>query len=317
MEGIKMKAAIVKNKGEIPVYADVDAPIEQEGHLLINVEASALSQLARVRAAGSHYSSPTQYPFIAGVDGVGRLENGKRVYFLLPDTPWGGMSEQTLVPVAHCIDIPENLDAALAAAIANPGFSSWAALTRQAKIQPGDTVLINGATGTSGSLAVPIAKHLGAAKVIVTGRNLEKLEQLCQQGADEAIPLDKLAEELPRLFNSGIDIVLDYLWGESATTILNAAVNVESDPVRFVQIGSISGDAVQLSSKVLRSSSLMLIGSGLGSVSLEDLVTCVGELLLATARKGFSLPFQTIPLSQLAHVWHVDNNDKRTVFLVS
>lgn len=312
-----MKAAIVKNKGETPVYDDVDAPIEQEGYFLINVEASALSQLARVRAAGTHYSSPKQYPFIAGIDGVGRLENGQRVYFLLPEAPWGGMSEQTLVPITHCINVPESLDAALAAAIANPGFSSWAALTRQAKIQVGDTVLINGATGTSGTLAVPIAKHLGASKVIVTGRNLEKLEQLRQQGADEVIPLDKLAEELPRLFNEGIDIVLDYLWGESATVILNGAINVESDPIRFVQIGSISGDAIQLSSKILRSSSLILIGSGLGSVSLEDLVTCVGELLFATAEKGFNLPYQTVPLSQLAHVWHDGGSDIRTVFLVS
>src|SRR6202012_6050522 len=161
-----MKAAVVKGMGERPVYGEFDEPTAAEGHCLINVPASSLSHVTRARAAGSHYSSAQSYPFVAGVDGTGRLENGQRVYFFKPRAPFGAMAERSLVPQAQCIALPDALDDVTAAAIAIPGMSSWAALVERARFAAGETVLINGATGTSGRLAVQIAKHHGAAKVI-------------------------------------------------------------------------------------------------------------------------------------------------------
>ena len=97
----------------------------------------------------------------------------RRVYFVLPRAPYGSMAEQAVVPSAHCVPLPDELDDVTAAAIANPGMSSWAAYTERARLKAGETVLVNGATGTAGRLAVQIAKYLGARKVIATGRNAE------------------------------------------------------------------------------------------------------------------------------------------------
>ena len=220
-----MKAAIVRSAGETPVFADFPAPSPRDGEKLVSVSAAALSQLARGRASGRHYSAGGDFPFVAGVDGVGRLEDGSRVYFLLPRAPHGAFAETTVVE--RCLPVPDDLDDVTAAAIANPGMSSWAAFVERAALQPGETVLVNGATGTSGRLAVQIAKLLGAKKVIATGRNPQALAELAALGADQTISLGAddaaLAEQFRAAFAGRIDVVIDYLWGRSAELILGAA----------------------------------------------------------------------------------------------
>ena len=99
------------------------------------------------------------------------------------------MAEQTVAPSPQCLALPDELDDVTAAAIANPGVSSWAAYTERAKLKAGETVLVNGATGAAGRLAVQIAKHLGAKKVIATGRNADALQSVAALGADVTIPL--------------------------------------------------------------------------------------------------------------------------------
>ncbi len=193
-----MKAAVVTQAGPTPVYSDFDEPAPAEGHVLIDVEASALSHVTRGRASGTHYSSSASFPFVAGIDGVGRREDGTRVYFFGPREPSGGLAQRTLVAQQQCIAIPEALDAVAAAALAIPGMSSWAALNERARFVAGETVLVNGATGASGRLAVQIAKHLGAAKVIATGRHPQTLSGLEAAGADCVISLDQEEPALHR-----------------------------------------------------------------------------------------------------------------------
>ena len=88
---------------------------------------------------------PGDFPFVAGIDGVGRLDDGRRVYFVLPRAPYGSMAEVSVVPSAQCIAVPDELDDVTAAAIANPGMSSWAAYAERARLRAGETVLVNGA----------------------------------------------------------------------------------------------------------------------------------------------------------------------------
>ncbi|MFS2222548.1 quinone oxidoreductase family protein [Pantoea sp. B65] len=309
-----MKAAMVYGAGELPVYGDFREPQADERHIVVTVKAAAISQLAKARAAGTHYSSTLQYPFITGIDGAGYLSNGDPVYFLAFSSPWGSMAERTQVTPDSIVPLPATLDPVVAAAIANPGMSSWAALTRRAHLRKGETVLINGATGTSGSLAVRIARHLGAGKIIATGRNREVLEKLRTEGADITLTLDALPAELPALMAEGIDVVLDYLWGQSALNIMTAAVAGGEKVVRFVQIGALSGQEISLHSKLLRSSGLTLMGSGLGSVSNAELIAAVGELLQAAAQSDFSIPFQQRPLSEVNEAWGADDSRCRTVF---
>jgi len=164
-----MKAAIVRQAGQTPIYGDFPEPVPAPGDSRITVTAAAISNVARSRASGAHYSSSGEFPLVAGIDGVGRLDDGRRVYFALPRPPYGSMCERTVAPTTQCLPVPDSLDDVMAAAIANPGLSSWVAFTERARLKAGETVLVNGATGMAGQLAVQIAKHLGASKVIATG----------------------------------------------------------------------------------------------------------------------------------------------------
>ncbi len=159
-----MKAAIVTGPGILPTFGDFANPVAQEGFELVTVKAAALSNLTKGRATGSHYSADNMYPFVPGVDGVGVTEDGRRVYFVMPEMPFGAMAEQTLVATQVTVPVPANVNDVSAAALANPGMSCWAALVERARFQSGETVLINGATGSAGVVAVQVARHLGAKR---------------------------------------------------------------------------------------------------------------------------------------------------------
>jgi NADPH:quinone reductase-like Zn-dependent oxidoreductase len=317
-----MKAAIVQQAGQTPVYGDFNEPVAAPGEERITVAAAAISHVTRGRASGRHYSASTQLPLVVGIDGVGRRDDGSRVYFVLPRAPFGSMAERTVVAAAHCVPLSDDIDDVTAAAIANPGMSSWAALRERARIRAGDTVLINGATGTAGRLAVQIAKHLGAGRVIATGRNRDTLQTLASLGADVTIPLveddDALEQSFKPHFAAGIDIVLDYLWGRSAERLLIAAARAGADavPIRFVQIGSVSDSDITLPSAVLRSSAIELMGSGIGSIPLERLIAATGDLLRAAAPARFKIATRPVPLSEVESVWDTPDSTRRTVLTI-
>jgi NADPH:quinone reductase-like Zn-dependent oxidoreductase len=315
-----MNAAIVTEAGKPPVYGDFRDPIAAGNDVVVTVAGSALTQLTRGRATGTHYSSSGAFPFVPGVDGAGILADGRRVCFLLPVAPFGGMAEQTLVPAERCIELPDGLDLVKAAALANPGMSSWAALKERAKLASGETVLINGGTSTAGRLAIQIAKYMGARKVIATGRNAATLASLPALGADATISLtqekDALAHDFQRHFGERVNVVLDYLWGETAETLLVAAAKAapEGVPIRFVQIGSVSGATISLPAAVLRSSALEMMGSGINSVPLAGLVKAVEEMLMAAVPGRFEIATEEVPLAQVEAHWSNPDSAKRTVF---
>ncbi|MEB2484133.1 zinc-binding alcohol dehydrogenase family protein [Burkholderia multivorans] len=311
-----MKAAVVKGPGDGPVYMEFDAPHAQPGHRLIDVTASAVSRLAQGRASGAHYSFDGRYPFVVGVDGVGRLDDGQRVYFFSAAAPFGAMAERTIVPDTQWVPLPDDLDDVTAAAIANPAMSSWAALTERARMTRGETVLVNGATGASGRLAVRVAKHLGAATVIATGRNTAALDALLDAGADAVVPLQQDAAALAPHWRAGVDVVLDYLWGDTARTLLtSAAQNMPAGrALRFVQIGSMGGGDVSLPGAVLRAAAIELMGSGLGSVPLPRLLSVARGVFDAAARARLTLDTRVVPLSAVGEHWSDTSSAVRTVF---
>jgi NADPH:quinone reductase-like Zn-dependent oxidoreductase len=316
-----MKAAIVVEAGKTPIYGDFEEPVPANGEVQVTVRAAALSNLVKSRASGTHYSSSGQVPFVVGIDGVGRLVDGRRVYFVLPRAPFGSMAERAVIRLSQCVPLPDNLDDVTAAAIANPGMSSWAAFKERAKLTAGESVLINGATGTAGRLAVQIAKYMGARRVVATGRNAEALNTLSRLGADVTIPLGDAGEgfedALKEQFGGdGIDVVLDYLWGQSAERIIIAGAKAGQDavPIRFVQIGSVSAPNIALPSAALRSSAITLMGSGIGSIPVDRLVQSIRELMEATVSGGFEIATQTFALSEVEHVWAATSGMPRTVF---
>lgn len=305
-----MRAAIVKEMGATPVLAEFDSPVAAPGHVLVNVSKAALSQLSKFRSMGMHYSSAAHFPIIAGADGVGTLEDGTRVYFALPVPPYGSLAEQTIVKQNMIIRLPDGIDDAIAAAIANPGISSWAALVYRAHLKPGQTVLINGATGASGSLAVQIAKKLGAGKIMVTGRNESKLKLL---DADEVVAFDMTVGGGEKAFENalkpvvaeGVDVVLDYLWGDSAVALMSAIAQTNAGRgTRFISIGTSSGqETIQVPSSILRSSSIELLGSGGRSVAPADMLSSAKSVFELAANDEIKLPIAEYALQDIEAAW--------------
>ena len=316
-----MKAAIVPQAGRAPVYGDFNEPAPAAGESRVVVTAAALSPVVKARASGTHYSASGSFPIGVGIDGVGRLDDGSRVHFFLPRAPYGSMAEKVVVPSSQCAIVPDGLDDITAAAIAIPGMSSWVALKERASFTVGETVLVNGATGTSGRLAVQVAKYLGANKVIATGRQAATLQSIKALGADETTLLnenrDALENAFKEQFAGGVDVILDYLWGQSAECLLIAASRAGMDkPIRFVQIGTASGANISLSGAILRSTAIELKGSGLGSVPVNRIVRGIEEVLHAAVAGRFQMATKPIPLSEVERVWSSDAYMPRVVFTI-
>ncbi len=318
-----MHAAVVHAFDAPPRYTTFADPVAAEGELLVTVTAAGLHPIVKALANGTHYGGTGELPFIPGVDGVGRLQDGSRVLFGISRPPFGTFAERALAANWMCIPVPDGLDDATAAAIANPGMSSWVALKERAKFVAGESVLILGATGVAGQLAVQIAKRLGARRVIAAGRNVQRLQLLKELGAHAVISLDHEHEPLVAAFQGefageGVDVVLDYLWGRPAECVLEAisqkGLNKAASRVRFVQIGSIAGPTVNLSAASLRSSGLELLGSGFGSASLQQILAAIQEFFKAAVREPFQFKKRTAPLSEVEALWNSSEEGTRLVF---
>lgn len=301
-----MKAAVVNKLGAPPSFEDFREPVADEGESVVKVNATALSPIVKMLASGKHYTSDVNVGFIPGVDGVGVDASGQRVYFLFPKAPFGSMAEQSLVSNHMMVPVPDELPDLYAASIATAGLASWIALTRRAQVQKGETVMVLGATGSAGGMALDIARYLGAGKIIAVGRNEKKLQSL---NADVKVALNDGSEAaLREQFNQRVDIVLDFLWGEPAVHVLRAATmnrgSGAGEPrLRYVQLGTVAGDEVPIRGDMLRSSGLELIGSGIGSVAVNELIQGAGELLAAAPAAGFHAPHKSLPLSAVAEAW--------------
>jgi len=318
-----MKAAIVLGPDQTPVYGDFDEPAPQDGFTVVRVAASALSNATRARATGSHYSMTGRFPLVPGIDGVGRTESGRRVGFLLPESPFGGMAQKTLVRDALCLPVPDNISDVLAAAIINPGQSPIGALRVRAGLQRGEGVLINGATGATGQVAVQIAKILGAGPVIATGRNPDALARLRDLGADDTIDLsadaDAVQDALVRHFGDGeIDIVLDYLSGSPTEVVLAALArgHKAAKTVRYVIAGSATSSSTTVPTSVLASSSLVLMGSGIGAVRVPDILQAATDALKLAGSANLRIDVTELPLAQVEKAWVTDYDRSRVVFTI-
>jgi NADPH:quinone reductase-like Zn-dependent oxidoreductase len=318
----QMKAAVMYQKGDLPHYSDFPEPVAQtENELLVSVKAVAIKHFDKGRATGKHYSVdvPKEAGRVIGGDGVCLLSDGTRVYGMAVS---GMLAEKAIIEKDRIVKLPSKLTDATAAALPNAVIGAAMGLRFKADIKPGEVVLINGATGFTGRVAVQIAKHYGAKKIIATGRNPNSLQDLIKLGADEIISTDQSDELfLARLQEihswSPIDVIIDYLWGHTAELILASLRGNGSftGKTRFVSVGSVTGDIIQLSAANLRSADLQITGSGLGSWSKDQVRKLFTEILpemFQLAANG-SLIIETIEvkLKDIAELWNLDVPDGR------
>jgi NADPH2:quinone reductase len=317
-----MNAAVVHAFDAPPRYITFADPVAIEGEKLVTVSAVGLHPIVKALARGTHYGSSGELPFIAGIDGVGRLEDGTRVYFGSARSPFGTFAERSLAASSMCFPLPETIDDVTAAGIANPAMSSWAALTARAKFVAGESVLVLGATGVAGQLAVQIAKRLGARHIVAAGRNPQALKKLKTLGADVVISLDQEQAPLVSAFRTeiegGVDIVLDYLWGQPAELVLQAisqkGLRKAGARIRFIQIGESAGKTISLPAATLRSSGLELLGSGFGSASLDQIRQALVEFFQVAAKESFLFHAKAVPLADVETLWDSAEAGTRLVF---
>jgi len=308
-----VKAAIITSFDHPPQYGDFANP-EPKGpeEMLVDVLASGLHHLTRGRASGMHYSSVDMLPLIAGVDGVGRGSDGKLRYFVQSPTQIGTMAEKTVINLAHSIELPIDSDPVTIAGTMNPAMASWLALRCRVQFQCGQKVLILGATGNSGSMAVQIAKHLGASQIIAAGRDENKLSKLPELGATDVV---QLGDTQLGAIACDVDVVLDFVWGEIAIQIMETILKRRSNrsiPLSWIHIGSMAGGVVTLPGAFLRSANLQIIGSGLGSVSLRGILTTLPDLAQEITRGTFHIDVQAVPLRDVTQAWSkpIPNNER-------
>ena len=318
-----MHAAVVTSFSAPPQYAEFSDPTPGPGEVFVRITAAGLHPIVKALANGSHYGSTGELPFVPGVDGVGRLDDGTRVFFGGVRDPFGTMAERAAVRREMCLPIPDSLDDVTMAAMMNPGMSSWAALVGRADFVAGESVLILGATGSAGQLAVQIAKRLGARRVVAVGRNPEALEESKALGADSTIVLtperDALVATLrAEILDSQIDVVLDYLWGGAAEATLAAigqkGLDHKARRIRYIQIGSSAGPTITLPAATLRSSGLEMLGSGFGSLSMEKLFAAVAAFVKAASEQPFAIKAVSAPLRDVEQLWNAPEKRGRVVF---
>jgi NADPH2:quinone reductase len=235
------------------------------------------------------------------------------------------MAERTVVSRAWCLPVPERVDDVTAAALPNPALSAWLSLSWRAQLQPGEMVLILGATGVAGQLAVQIAKHLGAERVVAAGRNRRVLATLRDLGADATIALDLSDQELTTAFirEAGprrFDVVLDYVWGHPTEVLLEALtrhdLKIAASRTRLVEIGEMAGPTVALSAAALRSSGLEIFGGGGGSVPHEAIFEAFPRLwALATSGK-LRIKTEPVPLADVENAWQRRDLDGRRLVIL-
>ena len=299
-----MHAAVVTDVNRPPTYAEFPDPPVTEGRREVEVLASAVHQIVRAIASGRHYSADLTPPFIPGIDGVVRVPDGGRYYAGGLQPPYGMLAERAVIPDGSGVPVPAGLDEAVAAAIVNPAASSWVPLSNL--LNPGNTVLVLGATGTSGLLAVQVAKLLGAGRVVAAGRNPDALEQALARGADAAVRIDDDFAAGLLGAADGYDIVLDYLWGDVASRALSALVSRRIDPTRpvhFVNLGGLAGPDISLTASVLRGAPVRILGHGIGSGPTEGMPRIIAGILDAAASGQLQVQISNHALAEVEQVW--------------
>ncbi len=314
-----MHAAVVTTFDTPPAYREFPTPTPQTpDEMLVDVIAAGLHPRVRSQADGSHYTSTGDLPFVPGIDGVGRGADGTLRYFVLPDTTAGAMAEQTVIDRRRSVALPDDADPILVAAAMNPVMSSWLALRRRTHFEPGQTVLVLGATGSSGRMAVQVAKRLGAARVIGGGRDPERLAALAALGADATVQLGDAgsADDLAREARD-VDVVIDYLWGPPTESAMAAIVVNRSDPGKpliWIEIGSVAGADAAIPSAALRAARLQIVGSGQGSVPTRDILAELPAIADEITRGAFRIDARTVPLADVESAWNTTDSEERVVF---
>lgn len=305
-------AGIVDSPGAEPRVGSVVLPPRTTGTTLVAVVAAPLNPLDLLIASGTFHSARHEAPYVPGSECVGvvldsdRYPPGTSVYAEChpsPATP-GAFATQVLIADENLLPLPDGVDPVLAAAVGNSGTAAFMPLVEVAGLRTGETVLVLGATGAVGQLAVQVAHRRGAGRVIGVGRNQAALQRLLALGADAVVDLraDEGADELAARLSAvawPVDVVLDGVYGVP----LEAALRVCAPRARVVNIGNLAGATARLPAGLLRGKQLTLSGFAGLHTPLRDKQAALTWLWTTLARGELQLEVHTFPLGELPAAW--------------
>ena len=298
-----MRAAILREYDATPELGEFDDPAPGDGAVVAEVLAAGLNPVDIRKAAGVFPLAPKPpLPSVAGWEGVARLEDGSRVYFVDPPPPHGALAERTLVDRSATHPVPDGVDDGVAVALGIAGLAGWLALSWSAKLRSGESVLVLGATGTVGQVAVQGAKLMGASRVVAAGRNPDGLARAAELGADATVRIDEegdLAERFRESADGGFDVIVDPLWGEPGVAAMEASKRF----TRHVALGQSAGMHASVSVATVRNKPVTIVGHTNYAIPFEDQQAAYAEMCGHAAAGRLAADVEAMPLDDVAGAW--------------
>ena len=297
-----MRAAVIERFGEPPVVRERDEPKADSANV-IEVTAAPLNPVDLSIATGKFYAGTPPLPYVPGGEGIGHPRSGvpaDRVYFRAAP-PNGALAERA-VANGQTVPLPEQVSDGVAAALGTPGIAAYLAMTRRAQLQPGETVLVLGASGVLGSIAVQVAKLIGAGRVIAAARDDRALARAKELGADATVDLKQiegLTERIREASRGQLQVVIDPIWGAAAV----AALEAMSPLGRFVQLGQAAGPEATVKSATVRGRYLSILGYGSFLVPWEEQVVAYRRLVEYAAAGKIKVEVEVLPLEAAPDAW--------------
>jgi NADPH2:quinone reductase len=298
-----VRAALIRELGSGPVLGEVDAP---EGDGVIEVLAAPINPVDLAVASGAYVAGHPPLPYVPGCEAVGRTADGRVVWvfgggFGLVRS--GGIAERAVVGDAVAVEVPEGADPALAAGLGIAGLAGWLPFAWRAPLEGGETVLVLGATGSVGLVAVQAAKLLGASRVVAAGRDANRLAKAASLGADATVRIGA-ADDLVAAFREasggdGPTYVFDALWGGPVA----AAVQAAAPGATVVNLGQSAGPTAELASGAVRGKNLTIHGHFAFGVPHEVFAEEYPRLVRHALEGEIRLDVQRVQLEDAAGAW--------------
>jgi NADPH:quinone reductase-like Zn-dependent oxidoreductase len=307
-----VRAAVLSEPGQPPGYREHPDPVHEAGTTVVRMTAATVVPLDQLIASGTSYWGRPPVPYVPGDQGVGVVERsavlpeGTRVFVetragRMPRD--GSLAERCAVPDDDVVPLPDGLPDPLAAALGMSGVAALMALTDRARLQPGERVVVLGAGGTVGQLAVGLARLLGAGRVVGVCRSEAAAERARTAGADEVVRLsddvDALTAQLQEGLGGAVDVAVDTIYGVAAT----AACRALAPFGRLVNIGGLSGDTAEFSSAVLRSRTASVLGYTNALLTADQRRRALDAVLGHAAAGRLAVAHEVLPLADVAAAW--------------
>ncbi len=309
----EMPAAVICEHAAPPEYLLRPLPRRARGQALVRVVAAPISPLDLLCASGKSYFGAPALPYIPGVQGIGivveaeTLTSGQRVWFtcdagMKPGD--GSMALYCVIEEAAALAVPEQIESDLAAALGLSAIAAWMALTWRGRLRPGEQVLVLGASGAVGQVAVQAAKLLGAGRVIAASRDEVGRKRALKLGADALVDLtsddvDELSRRIATACDGPLHLVIDPVWGLPA----EAAARVLASEGRLVNIGSAAGPTARLESATLRSRLHAILGYTNNALTHEQKAEALSEIFKHAAAGRCTVEREMLPLERAAEAW--------------